>query len=330
MVFLPGKQMIFDERPGAFHLLQDGKIYNIGTVADIFASGEGGLLGLTIDSNFAANHYLYACFDHAKASGQVQDVRVARWKLSDDLMHMTDRVDIVTGMPAISSGRHSGCRLAFGPDGYLWVGTGDAATGGNSQSHTNLGGKILRVDRDGKAVPGNLGGDFDPRIYSYGHRNVQGLAFFPQAQNGVLGINVEHGSTVDDEVNLLRAGNFGWNPPANQPYTEIGVAMTDTKTIPDVIPAIWSSGAPTQAPSGATFLTGSQWKSWEGALAISVLKDQKLKILTINANNKVTAETNVFTKLFGRLRTAAQGPDGNLYLSTDNGKVDQIIRVTPH
>lgn len=331
VAFLPGKQMLFDERSGAFHLLEEGKIFDIGTVPDVFAAGEGGLTGLAVDPDFSSNHYVYACFDHAKTPGQVEDVRVARWKLTNDLTHMTERTDIVTGMPAINSGRHSGCRLAFGPDGYLWIGTGDAATGGLAQDHKSLGGKILRVSRNGNAAPGNLGGDFDPRIYSYGHRNVQGIAFFSQAQNGVPGVSVEHGSTADDEVNLLKSGNFGWDPPAGQPYTEVAVPMTDIKAFPDAIPAIWSSGNPTQAPSGATILSGSQWKSWDGALAMAVLKDQKLKILTIGSDSKITSETNLYPKLFGRLRAVTQGPDGSLYVSTDNGsKLDQIIRVTPH
>ncbi len=328
IAFLPTKEMLFDERNGTLHLLQNGKVHDYPVISDIYAAGEAGLLGISIDPAFATNHNIYTCFA-TKKGADIKDVRVARWKLSADLKQMTDRTDIVTDLPA-NGGRHAGCRLAFGPDGYLWVGTGDAATGGFPQDHKNLGGKILRIDRDGKpAATGNLGGDFDPRIYSYGHRNVQGIAFYSKAQQNAVGISVEHGSTVDDEVNLLLPGNFGWNPPAG-PYTEIGVKMTDKATIPDAIDAIWSSGAPTIAPSGASFLAGTQWKAWDGALAMAVLKDQHLKILTIDADNKVTGTEDLFTKQFGRLRSAVQGPDGSLYLSTDNGKTDQIIRVTPH
>src|SRR5262249_40319191 len=158
---------------------------------------------------------------------------------------------------------------------------------------------------------------FDSRIYSYGHRNIQGLALYPYPQDGVVGVNVEHGSGVDDEVNLLRPGNFGWDP--DKMYTEDFVPMTDKTKFPDAIDAIWSSGTTTQAPSGATFLRGVQWKVWDGALAVAVLKDMKLKIMQIDAHNKVTNVTDLFVKQFGRLRTAAMGPDGKLYISTDNG-----------
>ena len=193
----------------------------------------------------------------------------------------------------------------------------------------SLGGKILRVDRDGKPAPGNVGGQYDPRVFSYGHRNVQALAFFPAAQQGVLGVSVEHGSTVDDEVNLLRPGNFGWAPPA-QGYNESGVPMTDKARFPDAVDAIWRSGNPTQAPSGATFVHGGQWKAWDGYLVVAMLKDRRLKALAIDVQNRVTAEHTLFEGRFGRLRTAVQGPDGNLYIATDNPSDNQIIRVTPH
>lgn len=325
VAFLPTKEMLFDERNGTLHMLQNGKVYDYPQISDVFVASEGGLLGLAVDPAFAQNHYIYTCMTAKNTNGSARDVRVVRWKLSNDLRQMADPSGIITGMP-ISSGRHSGCRVQFGPDGYLWVGTGDSATGGIPQDHKNLGGKVLRVDRDGKAAPGNLGGDFDARIYSYGHRNTQGLAFFPKAQQNVLGISVEHGSNTDDEVNLLLPGNFGWNPPVG-PYTELGVKMTDKAAIPDAVEAIWSSGTPTIAPSGAVFLQGTQWKAWDGALAVAILKGEQLKIMTIDANNKVTTADDLFVKQFGRLRAATLGPDGALYICTDNGKADQIIRV---
>ena len=327
--FLPTNEMLFTERTtGKIYIQQNNNVRTLTALADVYSSGEGGLLGLEVDPNFTENHYIYACFDSTKPGMAKPDVRVARFVVAGDLMSVTGRTDIVTGMP-VTSGRHSGCRVKIGPDGYLWIGTGDSAAGGVAIDHKNLGGKILRVDRDGKAAPGNLGGDFDPRIYSYGHRNVQGLAFFPTPQNGVLGVNVEHGSSEDDEVNLLEPGNFGWAPPVGE-YTELNVKMTDKTQFPDAIDAIWSSGTPTIAPSGATFLSGKGWLAWDGALAVAVLKDKYLLVLDINTDNKVTSTEKVLVDSFGRLRTAVAGPDSNLYISTDNGKTDQIIRVTPH
>ena len=329
IIFLPTKEMIFDERNGTIHLmLTDGKVRELHKIPDIYAVGEGGLMGLEIDPKFAENRYIYACFNSIKTGPDKREVRLARFKVSADLTKLEDRTDIIEGMPS-AYGRHSGCRAKFGPDGYLYVGTGDAATGGLAIDHKSLGGKVLRIDRDGDPAPGNMGGDFDPRIFSYGHRNVQGIAFFPTAEHGAIGVSVEHGSSEDDEVNLLVKGNFGWAHPAGE-YTEKDVPMTDKVKYPDAVEAIWSSGTPTQAPSGATFLAGTQWKAWNGALAMAVQKDKHLKIITINGSNKVTTTENVLVNQFGRLRTAVQGPDGNLYLTTDNGKADQIIRVTPN
>ncbi len=329
IAFLPTKEMLFTERKGDISALEDGTVSLVAHVPNVYANGEGGLLGLAIDPNFSQNRFIYACYVATIGGGY--DIRVSRWRLKDDISGIESQTDIITGMVTSSTaypGRHSGCRIKWGPDGVLWVGTGDVAQGDTGLQPKKLGGKVLRVDRDGNAVEGNLGGNFDTRIYSYGHRNVQGLAFFPKPKDGVLGISVEHGSDVDDEVNLLVPGNFGWAPPAAG-YQEKDVPMTDLSRFPDAITAIWKSGKPTQAPSGATFLRGTQWKGWDGALAITVLKDHHLKILQVDDKNLITHEDRVLSD-FGRLRTAVQGPDGNVYISTDNGGSDQIIRVIPH
>jgi aldose sugar dehydrogenase len=329
IAFLPAGQMLYTERKGTLSMYANSKTQLLYTVPDIYAKGEGGLMGMVVDTKFAENHYLYMCFN-SKTGGP--DIRIARFKVKDDLSGLIDRTDIITGISSNPSGRHSGCRLAMANDGILWVGTGDSATPGLSpqrpQNPKSLNGKILRVDRDGKGLAGNLGGNFDARIYSYGHRNTQGLALYPFPQEGVVGVNVEHGSGIDDEVNLLKPGNFGWDP--DKMYTEDFVSMTDKKKFPDAVSAIWSSGKTTQAPSGAAILRGVQWKGWDGALAISILKDMKLKILQIDAHNTVFSETDLLVKQFGRLRAAAQSPDGSLYISTDKGSNDQIIRVSPH
>lgn len=328
VAFLPDGQALFTERSGTVSVIRNQKAVALLKIADVYAQGEGGLLGLAVDPDFASNHYIYTCFDSSKSLPNVAqsglDVRVVRWQTDAGVTTLTGRTDIVAGIPANLSGRHSGCRLAFGPDGYLWIGTGDSAKAGISQSPTSLGGKILRVDRNGKAAPGNLGGAFDTRIYSYGHRNTQGIAFAPQPINGVIGFSVEHGSAIDDEVNPLVKGNFGWDPDAG--YTEIGVPMTDKTKFPNAIDVVWSSGTPTQAPSGANFISGSQWKSWNGALAVAMLKAQRLKVLTFDNGAKVTKEENILTDQ-GRLRSVREAPDGSLYVTTDNGTNDKILRL---
>jgi aldose sugar dehydrogenase len=247
-----------------------------------------------------------------------------RWQVNAARSALGGRADILTGIPANSTGRHSGCRIRFGPDGVLWVGTGDAAMGTNPQSPTSLGGKVLRITTTGAAAPGNAGAPFRPEIYTYGHRNVQGLAF---AANGTA-YSIEHGPNRDDEVNrLVRGGNYGWDPVPG--YNE-SVPMTDRTKFPNARVALWSSGTPTIAPSGGTILSGSRWSGWNGALAMAVLKGQQLRVLGFTANGlALEAQWTAITNR-GRLRSAVQGPNGRLYIATDGGGgAGAVLRVIP-
>ena len=203
--FLPGGTMLFTERSGMLSRLTDGEKVVIATITDVEAAGEAGLMGLAVDPDFEQNSYLYACYN--SVSG---DVRVSRWILEEGL---GQQQDIVTGIPAALSGRHSGCQLAFGPDGNLWIGTGDSADESQPQDRSELGGKILRVTPDGQPAADNPDGP-DKRVYSYGHRNTQALAFYESPRSGSYGLSVEHGSYRDDEINELKPGNFGWAPGA--------------------------------------------------------------------------------------------------------------------
>jgi aldose sugar dehydrogenase len=326
IAFLPTKEMIITERKGIVSLIKNGQAQTLVDINDVYARGEGGLLGLAIDPQFATNRYVYTCFNSTN-----NDIRVARWKLTSKADALTGRTDIVTGIPQNESGRHSGCRLVFGPDGYLWIGTGDTAqnlTPQSPQDPKSLGGKILRVDRNGKGAPSNLGGKFDARIYSYGHRNTQGLAFFASEVRGVPGISAEHGPGIDDEINPLKPGNFGWAPP-DGPYDE-SVPMTNKERFPDAVEAIWSSGNPTLAPSGAAILRGGQWKGWDGAVVVAMLKGQHLRILLLDDNLTVTGEAERLTDKYGRLRAVTPGPNGALYVSTSNGSDDKVLRILPN
>ena len=198
--------------------------------------------------------------------GAALDVRVLRWRLTSDTTAVSDGAPVVTGIP-LSSGRHSGCRLRFGTDGYLYVGTGDAAVGTNPQNLASLGGKVLRVGWDGSIPADNpfFGRGGNARyVFNYGHRNVQGLALRP-GTNELW--TAEHGTDRDDEVNLVVKGdNYGWDPV---PGYDESTPMTDLTKFPTATSAMWRSGFPTVATSGATFLTDPRWGAWRGALAVA-------------------------------------------------------------
>ncbi|MES2971117.1 MAG: PQQ-dependent sugar dehydrogenase [Patescibacteria group bacterium] len=321
--FLSDGTALFTERSGTISKIDNNKKVVVYTVNDVVAKGEGGLMGLVVDPDFTTNRFVYACYNTAN------DIRVSRWKVDATATALTDQINIITGMPVNKTtfpGRHSGCRPRFGADNKLWVGTGDVAIGTNPQDPKSLAGKILRVDRDGKAAEGNLSAPFDARIYSYGHRNVQGLALLNEPKNGVFGYSVEHGSARDDEINPMKSGNFGRDPI---PGYNDNAPMTDKTKFPQAIEAVWSSGEPTIAPSGATIITGNKWGTYEGSLVVAVLKAKHLRLFTFDQSGKITAEKELFKEEFGRIRSAVMGPNNDLYLTTDNGNSsDKITRVT--
>ncbi len=322
--FLPDGTIIFTERANKLNVFKDGSIVQTITFEDAFVRGEGGVLGLAVDPEFNSNKFIYVCLN--STLGNNPEIRVARLKLNA-AFNIEQRTDIITGMTSASGGRHSGCQLEFGNDGYLWVGTGDAAIGTIPQDPQNLGGKILRVTRDGGAIEGNLGSPFDSRIYSYGHRNTQGLVFFPTSLGFAFeGVSIEQGPNINDEINLLFPGNFGWNPVPD--YNE-SVPMTDLLLYPNAFPAAFESGTRTFALSGGTVLVGSVWGDLQGTVVAAALKDEKLTFVKLDRTGNFLSTINAFEGQFGRIRTAQLGPDSALYILTDKGGNDSIIRMMP-
>jgi glucose/arabinose dehydrogenase len=306
--------LLFTERPGRIKVrLGDGTVRLLADLSgELFVSGETGLLGMAIDPGFASNRTLYTCQTNASP----REVRVVRWTVDAGFTSLTRTANpLVGGIPSTAS-FHNGCRPRFGADGALYVGTGDSGQGPAPQSDASRGGKVLRVDPASGATT----------VFTKGHRNVQGLALRPGTSQL---FSVEHGPDVDDEVNLLRAGaNAGWDPNRNGSYDQ-SVPMTDTVKFPGALRAVWSSGSPTLATSGATFVTGSAWGSWDGALVVACLKASRLQVFTLDGAGNVTSSTAALTNQFGRLRTPVQGPDGALYVTTSNGSNDRILRLTP-
>lgn len=335
------KGILFTERKGTLTFvpladsgqfaLNTEELTNIEIPATINAAGEGGLMALAIDPSFENNRYIYLC--HNSRIDQVLQVVVSRWVLSQDFT-LGSRKNIVTQIPAIESQRHSGCQLEFDGDENIWIGTGDAATGTNPQDPTNLGGKILRVDRDGKGIEGNLTEPFDARIYSYGHRNVQGLTILPDGESleaekqVVIGFSMEHGPEFDDELNFLLSGNAGWDPVPD--YNE-SVSMTDLEKYPTAFEAVWSSGESTVGASDIQLLSNAAWERWESAIAVAALDDEGVLILDFDGNYaNVTPTVTKVLDTFGRIRSLELTAQGGLLLLTSNGdNQDKIIYVTP-
>jgi glucose/arabinose dehydrogenase len=326
VAFTPDGTMLFTQRPGPVNARVGGQVRQLADPSDVSAVNETGMMGLAVDPAFSSNRFVYTCFTSTAAGPP--EVRVVRWRVDAAYTTLTNRTDIVTGIP-VNATIHNGCRPRFGPDGNLWVTTGDGAIGSAPQDPRSLAGKVLRVDRNGNGAAGNPGGVFLPQIYTYGHRNPQGLAFRPYDGKA---FSVEHGTGCDDEINLLvPGGNYGWDPtqPHSTAYFQ-GVPMTDKARHPDAREAMWSSGCPTIAPSGATFLDGSQWSGWNQALAVAVLKDRRLQVFGLDVDGRAVEKIQwkVFEGTLGRLRSAVQGPDGALYLVQD-ANPGSILRVQP-
>ncbi|MGW6937052.1 PQQ-dependent sugar dehydrogenase [Lentzea sp. NPDC054927] len=315
--FLPDGSMLVTERPGTIKLVRGGQVTPVDIdLRDVQARGEGGLMGMVIHPD---NQRFTVCYNTSK------DVRLVTYKL--DGTRAAKVKDLVTGMPSNSSGRHSGCRPTLAPDGSMYVATGDIAQARNPQDRTSLGGKVLRIDPEtGEGAAGNpfisSGNANERRIFSYGHRNVQGVVFRPDSDQA---FSSEHGPDIDDEVNLLRAGaNYGWDPSkggTTSRYDE-SVPMTDQQRFPDAVPAVWSSGSSTEAICQAAF--------WNGKLAITALKGSKLLLFTLDAAGKVqnVSIPEELNDKYGRLRAARTGPDGALYITTSNGTNNKLLRLT--
>lgn len=344
VAFVGGDRMLVTQRDGSLSLVTGlGPGARVTPVAadlgDVYARGEGGLLGIAAAPDVATSGTFVTCQAHQEG-GRPVDVRVVSWRLAADGTR-ADRVrdPLVGGLPLNPSGRHSGCRPTFGPDGMLYLGTGDTARATIAQDRGSLGGKVLRVDpATGGPAPGNpfaeSGSAAERLVWGYGHRNVQAVAVQP----GTGRIwSAEHGPDVDDEVNVgVPGGNYGWDPArgGERPggYDE-SVPMTDLERYPDAVPAAWSSGDPTEAVSGAVFLDGPAWGDMAGMLAVSALKGEKLLLMRpgTGADGARIVAVTVPPELdggFGRLRGARLGPDGALYLTTDNGSDDVLLRVT--
>ncbi len=339
--FLPGGAALITERPARIRLLLStspgAQVTGVAAeLDDVYVAGEGGLMGLVVHPDFAQTRRFTTCQTHQDNDRPV-DVRLVTWELSPDGARARRVADpLVAGLPLNPSGRHSGCRPTIGPDGYLYVGTGDSARAVVSQDRTQLGGKVLRIDLDtgGPATGNPFAGSSNAAerlVFTYGNRNVQGVTVQPGTDRLFA---AEHGPAVNDEINILRAGaNYGWDPSRSgtQNRYDESVPMTDLERFPEAVPPVWSSGGDTEAICGAAFLTGEQWGDMQGLLAVAALAGSKLLLMRVDPDGAVT-EVGQLPQLdgsYGRLRAARPGPDGALYVTTSNGDDDKVLRIAP-
>lgn len=325
LAFLPDGRMLVTERPGRLRLVSaTGEISRpISGVPNVVARGQGGLLDVALDPQFAQNRLIYFAFAEPRANGN--GTSVARGRLNAGGTALEGMSVIFRQMPTINSNMHFGSRLVFDRTGALFVTVGDRfSQRDQAQSPGNHLGKVLRISPEGKAAAGNPKKEgWQPEIWSIGHRNVQGAALHPET--GQLW-TAEHGARGGDEVNTPKAGlNYGW-PVITYGIDYSGAKIGEGTSKPGMEQPkfYWD---PSIAPSGAIFYTGQIWPAWKNSLFVGALAGQILIRLSTQGE-AVTGEERLLTTLRERIRDVRQGPDGYLYLLSDdaNGK---ILRVRP-
>lgn len=324
--FLPDGRMVVTERPGRMRIIApDGAVSApLGGVPEVEARGQGGLLDVQIAPDFAATREVFLTAAALTEQGAL--TRLWRARLAADGSRLEDARTLLDATPAQAEGRqHYGSRIAFGRDGFLYMSTGERNERSRSQKLNDLAGKVLRLTRDGQPAPGNpfLGrGDARPEIYSYGHRNPQGLAVQPGT--GTL-FAAEFGPRGGDEINVIRPGaNYGW-PTVSHGREYHGPRISDRTEAPGIEnPAhVW---VPSVSPSGIAFHQGEAFPGWRGNLLVAALNTPGLVRLTVEGD-RVTGEERMLWGLL-RLRHVVAGPDGRVYLLVDQSN-GRILRLDP-
>ena len=326
VAFLPDGRFLVTERPGRLRVVNaDGQVQPaVQGLPEVAAGGQGGLLDVITDSAFASNRTIYFCFSEP-GKGTTNSTALARARLSQDARRLEDVKVIFSQQPKFSSTAHFGCRIVERPDGTLFLTLGDRfSRRDDAQTLDNHHGKVVRVAKDG-AIPkdnpfvGKAGAL--PEIWSYGHRNSQGATLAP---DGSLWTH-EHGARGGDEINRPQAGkNHGW------PLVSFGVNYDGSKigsgdSAPGLEPPLhhWT---PSIAPSGMAFLTSDRYgAAWKGNLLVGSLKFQYLDRIELK-DGQVVAEHKLLEDLGQRIRDVRQGPDGLLYVLTDNAN-GRLIRL---
>jgi glucose/arabinose dehydrogenase len=326
LAFLPDGRMLVTERPGRLRMVTaEGRVSPAlaGTPA-VHAVGQGGLLGIAIDPDFAQNRFVYLSFAEPRGNG-ANATAVFRGRLNAAGTGLDAGRVIWRQEPAFVSRHHFGSRLVFDRSGHLFVTTGDRFQQAlEAQNPENTIAKVVRITRDGAPAPGNPGGGWDPAVYAIGLRNAQGAALHPQT--GELWVS-NHGPRGGDGLYPIRAGrNYGWpliswgthydGRPVNQ-----GLREREGLEQPSIY---WT---PSIAPSGLTFYTANLIPAWRGSLFSGALAGQMLVRIELDGD-RVVRQERLLTDLGKRFRDVQQGPDGALWLLTDSAD-GEVLRLGP-
>ena len=331
IVFAPDGRIFFTERPGRVRVIENGRLKDAPffTVPDVEPSGESGLMGMTLHPNFSENHFVYLAYAYRDKGDQ--RVRVTRYR--EDGNTLLEPKTIIENIPA--SRYHAGTRLRFGPDSKLYITTGDATNQSESQKLNTIAGKTLRLNDDGSIPTDNPfvnQKDTRPEIWTYGHRNAQGMDFQPETN---LMFQTEHGPSIidgvslfkrtgGDEVNIVERGkNYGWAKISHDMRRE----GMETPII-QYSPAI--------APASGMFYRGQAFPEFKGNFFFGTLKGQAIYRLVLDGQ-RIISQDKLLEKQYGRIREIAESPDGTIYFSTSNRdgrgsptvEDDRIFRIVP-
>jgi glucose/arabinose dehydrogenase len=327
LAFLPDGRMLVTERPGRLRIVDpSGRVSEpLGGVPEVAARGQGGLLDVALAPDFAGSRMVYLSYaEPGRGIGGRAGTAVARARLGAAGL---ENVEVVFRQdPKIGGGAHFGSRLVFTPDGYLFITTGERGQRDDAQDLSRHMGKVIRIRPDGSVPPDNPFASrrgAKPEIWSYGHRNIQGAALHPET--GRLW-TVEHGAMGGDEVNAPQPGrNYGWPVISyGRHYSGGRIGEGTQKEGMEQPIHYWD---PSIAPSGMTFYTGERFPAWRGDLFVGSLKFALLSRLELDGE-RVVSEERLLEGLGDRVRDVRQGPDGYIYLLTDEGN-GRILRIEP-
>ncbi|MGI1679635.1 MAG: PQQ-dependent sugar dehydrogenase [Cellvibrionaceae bacterium] len=321
MAWLPNGDMLITNRKGELHRFSNGKLSLINGLPAIHANGQGGLLDIELHPTFSENGWIYFSFSSEEGKGNGSNTAIMRAKLNAD--KLVEKEFIYKAAPNSRRGQHYGSRIEFDNSGYLFFSIGDrGARNENPQDITKEGGKIYRLHDDGKIPSDNpFVGKKDAReaIYSFGHRNPQGMAKNPTT--GDIWVH-EHGPRGGDEVNIVKpAKNYGW-PILSYGINYNGTDFAEGTEREGFEQPIWY-WVPSIAPSGMAFVTSDKYPAWKGNLLVGSLKFAYLVLCDVEGNEIKKAD--VLFKGIGRVRNIRQGPDGFIYVATEGQGIKRII-----